>query len=108
MKVGLEVYISLILLVVVGLLCANFIASDVATMNARDIQAAYVTEIENSDFADSVIHRCEKNAQDRGYKLNVQKVTIGESEMAEVSLTYVYKVPLIGVESEHVITGYAK
>ena len=107
-KVGIEIYVSLLIIAIVGLLCANFIAADVAVMNARDAQAAYVTEIENSDFADSVRKRCIDTAADQGFILEVNPVVIGDSQMAEVSLTYTYKVPLIGVKSEHTISGYAK
>lgn len=108
MKSGIEIYVSLIILTIMALLCSNFIVADIAVMNARDAQAAYVMEIENSDFAKSVIDRCKQNAADQNYVLNVNPVQIGESQMAEVALTYTYKVPLIGVKSEHVITGYAK
>ena len=108
MKAGIEIYVSLLLLVVMALLCANFIAADVAVMNARDAQAAYICEIENSDFADSIIKRCVENAAEQNYVLEVSPVVIGESQMAEVSLTYTYRVPIIGIESEHTIVGYAK
>lgn len=108
MKVGIEIYVSLILITIMALLSANFIASNNAAMNARDAQAAYVTEIENSDFAPSVIELCKNNAEKQGYKLEVNIVHLGESDTAEVNLTYVYKVPLIGVESEHTISGFAK
>lgn len=108
MKAGIEVYVSLILITIMALLCANFIAADVAAMNARDAQSAYVTEIENSDFAPSVIAKCAEAAEKQGYSLSIEEIQLGESTMAEVSLTYVYKVPLIGLESEHTITGYAK
>jgi hypothetical protein len=108
LKVGIEIYISLIILTIAALLCANFIAADVGVMNARDLQAAYVSEIENSDLSPTVIAKCENNAKSLGYDLDVNIVNIGDSNMAQVSLTYTYKVPLIGVESEHVITGYAR
>lgn len=107
-KAGIEIYVSLILITIMALLCANFIAADIATMNARDAQSAYVTEIENADFADSVIDKCIDNAAQNGYTLVVNPVQIGSTRMAEVTLTYTYRVPLIGVESDHTITGYAK
>jgi hypothetical protein len=108
LKAGIEIYVSLVILTIAALLCANFIAADISVMNARDLQAAYISEIENSDLSPSVIAKCETNAKSLGYDLDVEVVNIGESSMAQVSLTYTYKVPLIGVESEHVLTGYAR
>ena len=108
MKIGIEVYVSLIFLTIAALLCANFIAADVGIMNARDLQSAYITEIENSDLSPTVIENCKQSAESLGYELIVKPMQIGESEMAQVTLIYTYKVPLIGLESEHEIVGYVR
>ena len=108
MKAALEFFVGIILLTLTALLGANLISASIVTMNARDAQSAYVTEIENSDLAESVIDDCRKNAESSGYKLDVTINQIGDSEIATVSLTYIYTIPLINVNTEHTIIGYAR
>ena len=108
LKAALEFFVGIILLTLTALLGANLISASIVTMNARDAQSAYVTEIENSDLAESVIDDCRKNAESSGYKLDVTINQIGDSEIATVSLTYVYTIPLINVNTEHTIIGYAR
>ena len=100
MKVGLDVYISLIILTIMALVGASFLSANVTTLRARDAQASYVTEIEDSDFAPSVIEKCKKNADDCGFKLNV--------EGKKIELIYKYEMPILNVDNEHSIISYAR
>ena len=48
MKLGIEMYVSLIVLVVLAFVGISFITINIDVVNARDAQASYVAEIENS------------------------------------------------------------
>ena len=103
MKSGVDVYICLIILTILALVGATFLSSSVTTMRARDAQAAYVTAIEDSDFAPSVIDKCQKNAVECGFKelqvdINTKKIT----------LIYNYSMPILNIKNEHSIVSYAR
>lgn len=110
MKSGIDIYICLIALTILALVGGSFIAADANVLKARDAQAAYVAEIENSDFSESTINKCIENAASMGYQLDVIKLGNGVDghQYAQVSLTYAYKIPILGVNSNHTITSYAR
>lgn len=108
MKAGIEFYVSILLLSIASLLSITLISSNLEIHNARELHSAYIIEIENSNLSDSVIEECKEDAKEKDCTLTVSKNVSGDSGLAKVSLTYSYSVPLLGVESEHTIDGYAR
>ena len=69
-----------------------------------------ITEIENSDFNQTVITSCISQAQSAGYTLAVTPSADadGETVSADVVLSYSYKIPIFGIEKTHMTRGIAR
>ena len=103
MKSGIDVFIALIILTILALVGASFLSANATTMRARDAQASYVTEIEDSNFAPSVIEACKNNAAKCGFKDLEVDINTGR-----VVLVYEYSMPILNVKNEHSIISYAR
>lgn len=103
MKSGLEVYISLIILTIMALTGASFLAANATTLRARDAQSSYVIQIEDSDWAPSVIKKCQENAKECGFvELSV------DSNTHKIELIYNYSMPILNIDNQHSIISYAR
>ena len=67
MKGAIETMIGVVVLAFMALLGTAYITASLNTQSAQKYHAAVVTEVEASDFADSVIASCETTARDNGY-----------------------------------------
>lgn len=102
--------------IVLVLLVNMFICMAVVTVNAdiaaaKEYKAAVVAEIESSNFNPEVIRRCEVQAADAGYTLSVQSGYYdaeSDVQMAEVILSYQYKIPLLGITETKTTRGIAR
>jgi hypothetical protein len=121
MKAFMGVFLTLFMAVTsLGILSAYM-----EVMNAQDMQARLVDEIENSDFSPGVIRECYTQCENAGYSLVVTLFceeqalhtirsksevpdTIEGVEVAKVELRFPFRVPFLGIEKEHAFTGYAR
>lgn len=80
------------------------------TAAAKEYKADVITEIENSDFNQTVITSCISQAQSAGYTLAVTPSADadGETVSADVVLSYSYKIPIFGIEKTHMTRGIAR
>lgn len=106
MKVTLSVILILFMtFIAVGMIGGN---------NDADAADAYLqrcsAELQICNFDDTVIITLQTEAASNGYTLTVDKKTDlkGDVQYAIIELTYKYKVPIIGLESEHIKTIIAK
>lgn len=94
-------------------------------MNAQDMQARIVDEIENSDFNAGVMQECFQKSSDAGYQLaitlfyeNAAVATAhsaaqvmedaGNVDMAKVEMKFPFRVAFLGINKTHTFTSYAK
>lgn len=106
MKIGIEMYVSLIILAVLAFVGISFITVNIDIVNARDAQASYVAEIENADLSPSVIQKCKDNAAEQGYELVVDLTDVGNRATAKVTLRYKYSMAILGTSQTHTIVSY--
>lgn len=115
--------IFLILFMIVtslGILAAYF-----QVMNAQDLQARIVNEVENGDYAAPVVKNCFDYAAKNGYKLavtyyyedgGVVQATQKEAalsdvemvEMARIDLSFPFRVAFFKIDKEHTFSSYAR
>ncbi len=110
-------FMLLVLLLGTGVLSAQMDAS-----NALSYKADLVAELENSNFSPQVLNGCIQQAIDNGYKISVKTFTRGGAArvyitpsagdtrdvvMAEVVLTYPYRIGFLNSVTEHQVRGYA-
>ena len=106
MKAFMGVFLTLFMAVT----AMGILAAYMEVMNAQDMQARIVDEIENSDFNQTVITSCISQAQSAGYTLTVTPSANAEGETvsADVVLSYSYKMPVFGIEKTHQTRGIAR
>lgn len=107
MKVAIEIYVSLFILCLTMALCVGFISSDLTVMEARDCYYSYVNELQESNFADSVVTACIDDAAEQGHSLSIDILEDGNgNRSANVVLSYQYKVLPLGISQNKSIRGY--
>lgn len=113
MKASIEVYVSVIVVVLMLMLSTCYITASLDTQYAQSYHSKVVSDIEASDFSEAVITSCKEEAAEKGFEsLEVKSVLAqGNKKVAEVRLTYRYSIPLLnnflGDESRKIV-GYAR
>lgn len=114
MKVAIEMFSMIIAITLGCILFASIISSNNQVSNARDFYNIAVNRIEDSNCNNSVIHQCISEADEKGYKLNVEDLTIyNEQPSRLVTLQYSVTFPVFRLFGETfnkqgVIEGYAR
>jgi len=107
MKGAIETFTAIVMIALMVVLSICCISASLNTRYAQNYHAAVVSEIEASNFSQEVIDACEQKALDNGFtKLEV--VTMGDLDLAEVTLNYRYSIPILNALLEHEIVGYAR
>ncbi|MDE6904671.1 MAG: hypothetical protein K2P76_07020 [Lachnospiraceae bacterium] len=111
-------FMLLVLLLGTGILSAQMDAS-----NAINYKADIVAELENSNYSPQVLNGCMEQAIDNGYKISVKTFTKGgavqvytaptagdtrDVVMAEVVLTYPYRIGFLDSHTQHQVRGFAR
>lgn len=91
--------------------CVGTLDVSVKTAAAKEYKAAVVAEVENSNFNPNVIEACIQDAKTQGYALEIRTCAYEKDmdrQMAEVFLTYDYKIPVLGIAQKKVTRGIAR
>lgn len=114
MKIAIEVFSTVIIVTLICILFASIISSNNQSANARDFYNVAVNRIEDSNCNEQVIEQCKQEADDNGYILDVENVTVyAEHPSMLVKLTYKVVMPVFRLfgndyEKQAVIEGYAR
>lgn len=107
MKVAIEIFVSLFILVLTISLCIGLISSNLEVLDARDCYYSCINELQESNFSDSVALACISNANQEGYSLFIDIFESADgSRSATVKLGYKYKMPPFGISQDKVIEGF--
>ncbi len=106
MKIAIELYVSLFILIMTIAICVGLVSSDLNVMEARDCYYSCVSELQDSNFADSVAQSCINNAKNKGFSLyiNIYETADGDRS-ASVTLKYKYEMLPFGISQEKTIEG---
>lgn len=105
MKSAIEIFTSMILIVILSLVCLGFTISNTNASGARDLYYSYKEEIEFSDCSETVINKCIQDADSKGYNLEVEMVEDGVYKM---TFTYKYTAMYFDAGKDVNIVGYVK
>ena len=83
MKLLIENYLTIFLITLCTLLCTSFIKSEIEINNARDFHSYCIAVVEASDFDRKAIKKCQTEAIERGYTLNVSQTTLNNRVKCE-------------------------
>ncbi len=114
MKVAIEMF-SIIIAITLGcILFASIINSNNRLSDAREFYDVAVNRIEDSNCNSEVIETCKKEAEEKGYVLEVRDMTIySEQPSRLVKLKYKLELPVFSLFGERfvkegVFEGYAR
>lgn len=113
MSITIKTYVGMFLLLLSVFTMAGIMSASIDANNARDYHAAVVAEIEDANFAPSVVSACKTQATENGYALLIDTNSIvtdedGRTTMMEVILSYEYQIPLFNVSNTQQIRGFAR
>ncbi len=105
MKNTIELYMSIIIITIFGVLAANMIAINVEANNVRSYQNSCIQAIENSGHDQGVIDQL---ISDSPYDLSVERIVSDGSVLSKVQVGYHYVIPLLNVNEYYSISGLAR
>ena len=119
MKTFLGVFLIMFMVVTSSGVLSGFMT----VVEAQNLHAQIINELEDSDYDSSVAQTCFQNASKAGDTLELklymtdnsimtvtdasQITSSDEIEKARVELKFTYAVAFFGIEQEHVLSGYA-
>ena len=121
MKAFMGVFLTLFMAVT----AMGILAAYMEVMNAQDMQARIVDEIENSDFNTGVVRQCFLQSEEAGYQLKVtffnenstvatvsqvSQIPYGMDgvDMAKIEMQFPFQVAFLGINRQHTFVSYAK
>lgn len=119
----MKAFLGVFLVLLMALTAMGILSAYMEVLNAQDMQARFVDEIENSDFNAAVIQECFAQSQAAGYTLsvtlfledaavatahNAQQVPQTAADMAKVQLEFPFRVSFLGIDQTHTFVSYAK
>lgn len=113
MSTTIKTYVGIFILLLSVFTMAGVMSASIDSNNARDFHASVIAEIEDSNFAPSVINACKTQASNAGYELLIDENSIvkdedGKPTLMEVILKYNYHVDFLGVISTQQIRAFAR
>ncbi|MDR0925354.1 MAG: hypothetical protein LBN31_13505 [Hungatella sp.] len=113
MSTIIKTYVGIFILLLSVFAMAGVMSATIDANNARDYHAAVMAEIEDSNFAPSVITACKAQAEEAGYELLIDSDSIvrdedGKPTLMEVILRYQYRIDFLKVFSTQQIRGFAR
>lgn len=113
MSTTIKTYVGIFILMLSVFSMAGVMSACIDANNARDFHASVMAEVEDSNFAPSVIQACKVQAEKSGYELLVDSNSVvrdedGKPTLMEVILRYEYRIDFLGVVSTQQIRGFAR
>ena len=123
----MKVYTGLFLMLLIALVSGGILGAYMNVANAQDLHARIITELECADYHSAVVEQCYAMAEQEGCFLEVDCILengnhvdlrdMGQSgencvgvyvDAALVRLHFPFRIPFLGIEQEHVLSGYAR
>lgn len=118
-------FLGIFIMLFMALTSIGILSAFLQVMDAQDMHARIINELENSNFSASVIRENFEMAEEAGYQLSVtlyyenekqteypEKEAVQESSsaasMAKVNLEYPFQIAFFEMNSCHVLSGFAR
>ncbi len=113
MSITIKTYVGIFILLLSVFTMAGVMSACIDANNARDFHASVVAEIEDANFAPSVINACKVQAESAGYELLIGSNSVvrdedGKPTLMEVILRYQYGIDFLEVVGNQQIRGFAR
>ncbi len=102
-------YFTLFLFIAVFLLIGiTYVNQNISLNAAREYHQSIVTELQDSDFASSVVDEIQNNAAATNYKVEILDTSIAATKKKyKVTVMFDYRIPLVGMNQTYRVVGYA-
>lgn len=113
MKIAIEMFTMVIVITLSCILFSSIISSNNQNADARDFYNIVVNRIEDSNGNEQIIQQCTEEAEEKGYELKIEDVTMYEEHPSKlVTMTYDITFPVFCLfgndyKRQVVIEGYA-
>jgi len=121
----IKAFMGVFLTLFMAVTAMGILAAYMEVMNAQDMQARIVDEIENSDFNTGVVRQCFLQSEEAGYRLKVTffnenstVATVSQAsqipygmdgvDMAKIEMQFPFQVAFLGINRQHTFVSYAK
>ena len=121
----IKAFMGVFLTLFMAVTAMGILAAYMEVMNAQDMQARIVDEIENSDLNTGVVQQCFLQSEEAGYQLKVtffnenstvatvsqvSQIPYGMDgvNMAKVEMQFPFQVAFLGINRQHTFVSYAK
>lgn len=118
-------YLGIFLIVFMVVCSVGILSAFVTVMDAQDLHARIISEIEDSDYSGNVIRENFEKAGEAGYQLSVtlfyengdkaechsgEEVPSGGGKVrqARIDLAFPFQVAFFGINHMHSLSGYAR
>lgn len=117
-------FMGLFLILFLMSACIGILSAFMIVVEAQDMHAQLVDEMENSNFNSMVIKQCFEKANECGYSLSVTcyhdaKAVVYTNindlpdelpkvSLAKLELSFPFSIPFFGIHNEHTLCAYAR
>lgn len=113
MSTTIKTYVGIFIFLISIFSMAGIMSASIDASNARDFHNSVIAEIEDANFAPSVINACKKQAASDGYELLIDNNSVvkdedGKPTLMEVILKYKYRIDFLKVMNTQRIRGFAR
>lgn len=95
MRLSVEVFIAALIIAVGVLFSATIITNTTAISNAKQYQSMVTHKLNSSDFASEAVQTCKEEAEEDGYKLDIQT----DGNQYDITLVYKVNIPIVNFET---------
>ena len=121
----MKAFMGVFLTVFMSVTAMGILSAYMEVLNAQDMQARIVDEIENSHFNAGVMKDCFRQSAQAGYQLSITlycedkavSTMHGESEvvsvsddvqLAKIEMRFPFRVSFLGIDQTHTFVSYAR
>jgi hypothetical protein len=114
MRLAIETFTTIIVVTISCILLSSMISIAAQESDAREFFDVMRSDIEDSDYNSNVIENCKSEAKKKGYKLNVNDLSVSEKRKGlYMTLYYDVTLPVYGIiggngDKRGMIQGYAR
>ena len=118
-------FVGVFLLLLLATSAVGLLGGFIQVLRAQSFHAGVLCELEDSDYAPEVIEECLSKAKENGYTLELTLYfktggnlklekreqlpkTLSEVDMARVEMKFQIQVPILGISSQQILSGYGR
>lgn len=108
MKMMIEYFTMFLFMAVFLLVCITYLNQNISLNAAREYHQSIVTELQDSNFAPAMMEEIKNNAEATDYKVEIVDTTVAEvNKKYKVTVSFDYRIPLVGLNQTYRVVGYA-